>query len=266
MFNLQSSLMYLTYITVASAINLNVREVSFKATKDYIFETRSHPTIIYNPRYFEVVKKINLSPLTKSVTSIESLLDIFNKSCQDIDRKTLAQARQPRIIRIPGDALNVAEGVNLCSTLGNGYKLYELEKQEDVTALLSQTDGGRFTTPAAIHFDLRQHKFVFLSSNRPVTKKSAVYKFEDGTTIESYDYWDSYHDYFGRYLIENSQVYIDVAPSEVKYDHVYCIAPERFIDSKEDMLSCNQDLKFITDVSQTTIGRVRRLSSSLSEA
>ena len=200
-FILESSLLYLTHVIVAYATDLRVQEVSFKATKDYIFETQAHPTIIYNPRYFEVAKKINLRPLTKSVTSIETLLNIFNKSCQHIDQRTLVQATQPRIIRIPDVALTVAEGVNLCSTLGNGYKLLELEKQEDVTALLSQTDGGRFTTPAAIHFDLRQHKFVFLSSNRPVTKKSAVYKFEDGTTIESYDYWDSYHDYFGRYLI-----------------------------------------------------------------
>ena len=118
-FILQSSLLYLTHVIVAYAIDLRVREVSFKATKDYIFKTQAHPTIIYNPRYFEVAKKINLRPLTKSVTSIETLLNIFNKSCQHIDQRTLVQATQPRIIRIPGFALTVAEGVNLCSTLGN---------------------------------------------------------------------------------------------------------------------------------------------------
>ena len=55
---LQSSLIYLTFVIVASAIDTNDQEVSFKATKDYPFEVRTHPEIIYDPRYFEVAKRL----------------------------------------------------------------------------------------------------------------------------------------------------------------------------------------------------------------
>ena len=238
-------------------------EVSYKATTDYVFQSTLRPDVLYNPRYLEVVKKIDLSPLARSVALIWDLLRSFNESCHETRLWLSAQSNKPRIVRVPGKKLSVTDGVHLCNNFGEGYKLLELRRKEDVTALMSHAPEGRHSTPAAIFYDLRQHKFVYLSSHRPVTRKSAINKFEHGDTIDSYDYWDSYQDYFGQYIIDNSQVYINVVPSETHYDHVYCIAPKRGIERKEEFSSCQQDLKFITDVSKTTIGRVTRLNNFL---
>ena len=123
--------------------------------------------------------------------------------------------------------MTVTDGSHLCQNLGDGYKLLELHRKEDVTQFISQTHKEKFSTPAAIYYDVRIHKFVYFSTNRPVNEQSAVYRFRGGDTIESYNYWDSNSDYFGQYIVDNSQVYIDVAPSETTYDHVYCITPAK---------------------------------------
>ena len=168
---------------------------TYKATDDFIFESTLRPDILYNPSYLQVVKKIDLSPLNRSISAIKDLLSAFNDSCSQQYDACSQPDTGARIIQIPGQAMTVTDGLHLCQNLGDGYKLLELHRKEDVTQFISQTHKEKFSTPAAIYYDVRIHKFVYFSSNRPVNKQSAVYRFRGGDTIESYNYWDSYHDY-----------------------------------------------------------------------
>ena len=192
-------------------------------------------------------------------------MSAFNNSCLQPRNDDSQPNSETRIIRIQGNAITIADGSYLCHNLGNGYKLLELHRKEDVTQFISLAHKEKFSTPAAIFYDVRIHKFVYFSTNRPVTKQSAIYRFQGGDTIESYNYWDSYSDYFGQYVVDNSQVYIDVAPSETTYDHVYCMTPAREDHSKNRMISCLQDYEFISDISLTTINQVNRLNTFLAD-
>ena len=111
-----------------------------------------------------------------------------------------SQQTRSKIIRIPGKSFSVTDGVHLCRNFGKEYKLIELHINEYMTNFISQTSGGRFKTPAGIYYESRQHNFVYLSSDLPVTSKSANFRFENGESIESYKYWESYSDYFGHML------------------------------------------------------------------
>ena len=133
-------------------------------------------------------------------------MSAFNNSCLQPRNDDSQPNSETRIIRIQGNAITIADGSHLCQNLGNGYKLLELHRKEDVTQFISLAHKEKFSTPAAIFYDVRIHKFVYFSTNRPVTKQSAIYRFQGGDTIESYNYWDSYSDYFGQYVVDNSQV------------------------------------------------------------
>ena len=126
-----------------------------------------------------------------------------------------------------------------------------------MTNFISQAPAERFTTPAGIYYDLRQHDFVFISSDRPVTSTLASFRFENGKSIESYKYWDSYSDYFGQYVVENSQVYINVVTSEMTYNHVYCMAPDISFNMDDNVQNCEREFKFITEISSTTIYHIK---------
>ena len=240
----------------------DIGRVSYKATTDYVFESLARPDILYNPGHLDIVKRVDLNPLSDSVETIKRLLKNFNASCTSRAQHTVVRNNQPRIIRIPGKALSVTEGVHLCKEFGKGYKLIELQRKEEVAAFISQAPEGRFSTPAAIYYDLRQHSFVYFSSERAVTRSSAISRFEDGHTIDSYKYWDSYGDYFGQYVVDNSQVYISVTESDTKYDHVFCMITGD-IENEDEESSCQEDLNFITDISRTTIHHVERLDAFL---
>ena len=244
---------------------LGVTKITYKVTEDYIFETNLRPDILYNPKYLQLAKHIDLTSLTKSVEAIKTLLIAFNTSCTRQKLRTSSSNARTRMVEIPGESLSVTDGIHLCKNLGNGYKLLELQHKEDVARFLSETADGRFSIPAAIYYDIRIHKFVYFSSNSPVTKESAIYRFEDGTTIGSYDYWDSYVDYFGQYVVDNSQVYLSVVPSRTTYDKVFCMTTESPEQGTEIAKSCQQDLRFVTDISQTTTNRAERLNTFLAD-
>ena len=84
-------------------------EVSYKATTDYVFQSTLRPDVLYNPRYLEVVKKIDLSPLARSVALIWDLLRSFNESCHETRLWLSAQSNKPRIVRVPGKKLSVTD-------------------------------------------------------------------------------------------------------------------------------------------------------------
>ena len=263
--------MYLRYmfrvfcivLDILHSESLNIEDTSYKATNDFIFESRSRPDILYNPKYLEVAKRIDLSPLSDSIAAIKRLLRNYNSSCYQERQHIISQYNKPTVIKIPGKSLSVTDGLHLCKNLGNGYKLLELHKKEEMTSFIAQTPEKKFATPAGIFYDLRQHDFVYASSNRPVTSKSAIFRFENGVSIETYRYWDSYSDYFGQYVVDNSQIYINVAASELRYDHVYCIAPKSSLETYGNIQICEQELKFISEISSVTIYHVEKLNEFL---
>ena len=129
--------MYLRYmfrvfcimLDILHSESLNIEDTSYKATNDFIFESRSRPDILYNPKYLEVAKRIDLSPLSDSIAAIKRLLRNYNSSCYQERQHIISQYNKPTVIKIPGKSLSVTDGLHLCKNLGNGYKLLELHKK-----------------------------------------------------------------------------------------------------------------------------------------
>ena len=56
-------------------------KASYKASKDFIYHSTLRSDILYNPRYIQIAKKIDLDPLSKSIIAIKDLLSAYNRSC-----------------------------------------------------------------------------------------------------------------------------------------------------------------------------------------
>ena len=82
---------------------LGVTKITYKVTEDYIFETNLRPDILYNPKYLQLAKHIDLTSLTKSVEAIKNLLIAFNTSCTRQKLRTSSSNAQTRMVEIPGE-------------------------------------------------------------------------------------------------------------------------------------------------------------------
>ena len=58
-------------------------KASYRASKDFIYHSTLRTDILYNPRYIQVAKKIDLVPLSKSIAAIKELLSAYNRSCTE---------------------------------------------------------------------------------------------------------------------------------------------------------------------------------------
>ena len=237
--------------------------VKYRATNDFVFQSTSRTDILYNPRYMTVAKRISLKPLSRAVEAVENLLAVYNKTCTALRKDHKDPKNRRRFIKIPGRKMTATKGIEMCKKLGRGFKLLELKRKSDVTQFLSEIEEDTLTVPAGIYYDIRQHAFVYFSSHHPVKQDSAVRFFRYGDTIESYDAWDSYKDYFGQYQVREAQIHMNVVKSTASYDHVYCMTSSTRNDDDEEAKPCFEDFKFLSDISQTTIGRVHRLLAIL---
>ena len=98
-------------------------------------------------------------------------------------------------------------------------KLLELRTHKDVSRFLAEYDGRISQTPASIFYDQRTRSFVFASDNLPIKDNTAITKTPDGYDVSTYDTWDSYRTYFGRYVIEGAQIFLEFVRANTKYDH-----------------------------------------------
>ena len=131
---------------IVSGVAKFTPRTTYKATDDFIFESTLRSDILYNPSYLQVVKKIDLNPLNRSITAIKDLLSAFNNSCLQPRNDDSQPNSETRIIRIQGNAITIADGSHLCQNLGNGYKLLELHRKEDVTQFISLDQRKVFDT------------------------------------------------------------------------------------------------------------------------
>ena len=240
--------------------------IKYRATNDFIYQSIIRPDVLYNPRYMTVAKRISLKPLSQAVDAVKNLLAVYNKICTVLRKDEEDPKNKRRFIKIPGRNMTVTKGIEMCKRLGRNFKLLELKRRSDVTQFLSEIKEDAVTTPAGIYYDLRQHAFVYFSSHHPVKRDSAIHFFRHGGTIESYDKWDSYKDYFGQYQIRDAQIHINVVKSMTPYDHVYCMSSSTHNSDNEEPSSCLEDFKLLSDISETNIGWATRLRGVLNNS
>ena len=117
----------LVLLPEATGETIEWAKTNYKVTEDYIFEMNLRSDILYNPHYIRLGKHIDLTSLTKSVEAIKKLLIAYNDSCTRQSLGSSSHKAQTRLVKIPGKALSVTDGVHLCKNLGRGYKLLELQ-------------------------------------------------------------------------------------------------------------------------------------------
>ena len=111
---------------------------AFTATKDFVFRATPREDIVYDPSYVTVVKQVDLSPMRQAIEVLEGLIKRYNDSC------SMQSALRPipwepfSLARIPGKALTVTKGVELCKQLGGKFKLLELQQRDEATFFLSK--------------------------------------------------------------------------------------------------------------------------------
>ena len=124
---------------------------TYRITRDFIFQSTPHRGLIYNPKHFEIVKQVNLQPLTQATDVLHKLVKRYDNTCERMDENRYNTSRKRNFIRIPSNGATVMEGVNMCKKLG--LRLVELRTREDVSQFLKEIKNGKEDTPAAIFYE-----------------------------------------------------------------------------------------------------------------
>ena len=178
---------------------------TYRITRDFIFQSTPHHGLIYNPEYFEIVKRINLQPLTHATDVLHQLVGRYGNTCGTMDEDRYNTSRKSNFIRIPSKGATVMEGVSMCKKLG--LRLVELRTREHVSQFLKEIGNSKEDTPAAIFYEQKIRSFVFFSDHLPVKENSAILNTHNGYKISAYDTWDSYLNHFGKYVVDGAQIF-----------------------------------------------------------
>ena len=230
-------------------------------TRDFIFQSTPRHDLIYNPEYLEIVKNVDLFPLTQATEVLVQLVGRYNDTCRSMYEKTLNISRAKRFTRIPAKHATVMDGVSTCKKLG--LKLIELRTNADVASFLEEIDEGTEATPAAVFYEQKTRSFVFFSDHLPVKKQSVIKMTSTGFHVEAYDSWDSYLNHFGRYSVRRAQRYLDFSGADTKCDHFYCQNYQE--EEPPDVRSCRANLEFIDDIVATHSQYVNQLRTLLKQ-
>ena len=247
--------------TFAFVSTEGVADTSFQVTEDFIFESQSRQDLIYNPEFVEIVKRIDLSPLVQITEVLSDLMDQYNRTCDHFDeiRQNISKAKH--FVHIPAHQATLMEAVDTCR--GLGMKLLELRTNQDVSNFLSEVKKEITTSPAAVFYDERTRSFSFFSDQQSIKDNTVVLWTPYGHHISSYDRYDSYSTYFGRYILKGAQIYMDFAAADSTYDHFYC--QEGPDPPAPNVESCRTNLQFVTDIANTNIGYIDQLRGTLKQ-
>ena len=193
---------------------------TYRITRDFIFRSTPHHSLIYNPEYFEIVKQVNLQPFTRAPEVLHKLVGICDNTCGRMDQDGYNTSHESNFVRIPSNGATVLEGVSMCRKLG--LQSIELRTREDVSQFLKEIGNSKEDTPAPIFYEQKIRSFVFFSDHLPVKGNSAILSTHKVYEISAYDTWDSYLNHFGKYVVEDAQMFQGFAHSDKTYDHFYC--------------------------------------------
>ena len=163
--------------------------------------------------------------------------------------------------QIPAKEATATQAMVTCRKLG--MKLLELRTHKDVSRFLAEYDGGVSQTPASIFYDQRTRSFVFASDNLPIKDHTAITKTPVGYDVSTYDTWDSYRTYFGRYVMEGAQIFLEFVRANTKYDHFYCQRPDT--GPPPGSSACKTNLQFIEDITSTHQDYLQQLRKLLNK-
>ena len=178
---------------------------TYRITRDFIFQSTPHHGLIYNPEYFEIVKQVDLQPLTRATDVLHELVKRYDNTCERMDENRYNTSRKRNFIRIPSNGATVMKVVSMCKKLG--LRLVELRTREDVSQFLKEIGDGKEDTPAAIFYEQKIRSFVFFSDHLPVKENSVIRSTHNGYKISAYDTWDSYLNHFGKYIVDGAQIF-----------------------------------------------------------
>ena len=181
--------------------------MSFQVTKDFIFESQPRRDLIYNPEFIKIVQRVDLGTLGQNIDVLSSLMNEYNRTCDYFAEVRLNANKAKHFVYIPTQGATLMEGVDTCKRLG--MKLLELRTKEHVSNFLSEVRGDIPATPAAVFYDKRTRSFAFFSDQQQIKDNTAVLWTQHGHHVKSYDRYDSYSIYFGKYILRGAQIYMD---------------------------------------------------------
>ena len=220
---------------------------SYHITQDFISRAYPRDDMIYNPEYAQIVKRISLSPLNEASKLLSNLVGRYNETCMGLEERRRNYSSREYFTRIPGKETTATQAMVTCKKLG--MKLLELRTNKDVSRFLGQLEGELNQTPASIFYDQRTRSFVFASDNLPIKDNTAIKKTPDGYDVSTYDNWDSYRTYFGRYTFIGAQIFLEFVGASTKYDDFYCQQVKVKTIPGDTM--CEANLRFIQDIVHT---------------
>ena len=156
-------------VFLASAdVNLiDHEESSYRITQDFVFQSTPKHHLLYNPEVMHIVKKIDLTPMSKIAEILLELLSRYRSVCDQLDKFNQNLTQSPTSVKVPSPGTTVIKGVDTCKRMG--MKLVELRTHWDVSRFISEVQPGVTSTPAAIFYDKRIQSFDHLRDGIVIT-------------------------------------------------------------------------------------------------